>query len=191
MRAFLTDMTDRFRPPYGRVVQEFPRRAVFIATSNDDTPIQDAFGRRRYWPVRVENELRRDELEADREQLFAEAVVLFESGEKWWMTKEEELIANEERGLMLEVDAFAEMVMDYVRNLPPEQRPKTVSVPEFLKHKMSMMPSEIVKVQKSAALALRAAGFTKVHMAKGTLWGVPDKVRYFGMSKDEVLGRVK
>jgi hypothetical protein len=92
---------------------------------------------------------------------------------------------------MLEVDAFAEMVMDYVRNLPPEKRPATVSVPEFLKHKMSMMPSEIVKAQKGAAMALRAAGFEKIHMAKGTLWGVPDKVRYFGMNRDQVLGRTK
>ncbi len=191
MRAFLTDMTDRFRPPYGRVVQEFPRRAVFVATSNDDTPIQDAFGRRRYWPVRVEKELLRDELEADREQLFAEAVVLLDGGERWWMTREEEAVANEERGLMLEVDAFAEMVMEWVRNLEPEKRPQLVNVPEFLRTKMSMMPSEIVKVQKSAAMALRAAGFEKIHGARGSNWKVPDKVRYFGMKRDDILGRTK
>ena len=191
MRAFLTDMTDRFRPPYGRIVQEFPRRCAFIATSNDDTPIQDAFGRRRYWPVRVENELRRDELEADRAQLFAEAVVQFDAGERWWMSKEEEEVANEERGLMLEVDAFAEMVMDWIRGLPPEKRPHTVNVPEVLKTKFSMMPAEVVKAQKGAALALRAAGFTKSRLSKGSVWEVPESVRYFGMTKDDVLGRVK
>ena len=191
MRAFLTDMTDRFRPPYGRIVQEFPRRCAFVATSNDDTPIQDAFGRRRYWPVRVENELRRDELEADREQLFAEAVVQFDAGERWWMNKEEEEVANEERGLMLEVDAFAEMVMDWIRGLPPEKRPHTVNVPEVLKVRFSMMPAEVVKAQKGAALALRAAGFTKSRLSKGSVWEVPESVRYFGMTRDDVLGRVK
>ena len=191
MRAFLTDMTDRFRPPYGRVVQEFPRRCAFIATSNDDTPIQDAFGRRRYWPVRVENELRRDELEADRAQLFAEAVVLFEAGERWWMTREEEEVANEERGLMLEVDAFADMVMDWIRGLSPEKRPTMVNVADILKTRFSMMPADIVKAQKSSALALRAAGFTKARLSKGSMWVVPEKVLHFGMTKDDVLGRVK
>lgn len=191
MRAFLTDMTDRFRPPYGRIVQEFPRRAVFVATSNDDTPIQDAFGRRRYWPVRVENELRRDELEADRAQLFAEAVVLFDQGERWWMTKEEEEVANEERGLMLEVDAFAEMVMDWIRGLEPHKRPKMVNVVELLRTRFNMMPAEVVKAQKSAALALRAAGFTKARMSKGSVWMVPEKVLYFGMTRADVLGRAK
>lgn len=191
MRAFLTDMTDRFRPPYGRIVQEFPRRCAFIATSNDDTPIQDAFGRRRYWPVRVENDLRREELEADRAQLFAEAVVLFDESERWWMTKEEEAVANEERGLMLEVDAFAEMVMDWIRGLPPEKRPTTVSVPDVLRTKFSMMPQDIVKAQKSSALALRAAGFTKARLSKGSVWNVPEKVLHFGMTKDDVLGRTK
>jgi hypothetical protein len=83
------------------------------------------------------------------------------------------------------------MVMDWVRSLPPEKRPLHISVPDFLKTKMSMMPSEIVKVQKSAALALRAAGFQKLHVARGTLWGVPDKVRHFGMTPSEVLGRTK
>lgn len=189
MRAFLTDMTDRFRPPYGRIVQEFPRRAVFVATSNDDTPIQDAFGRRRYWPVRVENELRRDELEADRAQLFAEAVVLFEQGERWWMTKEEEVVANEERGLMLEVDAFAEMVMEWIRGLEPEKRPRMVNVADILRTKFSMMPAEVVKAQKSAALALRAAGFTKAKLSRGSVWMVPEKVLHFGMTHDQVLGR--
>lgn len=191
MRAFLTDMTDRFRPPYGRVVQEFPRRAVFIATSNDDTPIQDAFGRRRYWPVRVENELRREELEADREQLFAEAVVLFEQGERWWMTKEEEAVANEERGLMLEVDAFAEMVMEWIRNMEPEKRPRMVNVNEILKTKFSMMPAEVIKAQKGAAMALRAAGFTRARLSRGSMWMVPEKVLHFGMTYDQVLGRAK
>lgn len=189
MRGFLTDTVDRFRPPYGRIVQEFPRRCVFVGTSNDDTPIQDAFGKRRYWPVRVERELLRDELERDRAQLFAEAVVLFDEGEKWWLTKEEEEIANEERGLMLEVDAFAETVMEWVRGLEPEKRPQYINVPEFLKVKFSMMPHEVSKMQKGAALALRQAGFGKVRTSKGTVWAVPPKLLHWGLNRAAVLAR--
>ena len=191
MRGFLTDTVDRFRPPYGRIVQEFPRRCVFVGTSNDDTPIQDAFGKRRYWPVRVERDLLRDELERDRAQLFAEAVVLFDEGEKWWLTKEEEEIANEERGLMLEVDAFAETVMEWVRGLEPDKRPRYINVPEFLRVKFSMMPIEVTKAQKGAALALRQAGFGKVRTSKGTLWEVPEKLRHWGMTRADILGRAE
>lgn len=181
MRGFLTDTADRFRPPYGRVVQEFPRRCVFVATSNDETPIQDAFGQRRYWPVRITKELKRAELEQDREQLFAEAVVLFRGGEQWWLDKGEEEVAKEERSTMLETDALAESIMDWIRSLPPEKRPRLISIPDYLQQKLGLMPSEALKANRSAAVALRAAGFVRERHSARNMWRVPEKVLYFGV----------
>lgn len=54
-----------------------------------------------------------------------------------------------------------------------------------------MPPKDIVKAQKSSALALRAAGFTKARLSKGSVWNVPEKVLHFGMTKDDVVGRAK
>jgi predicted P-loop ATPase len=189
IRGFLTDTVDRFRPPYGRVVQEFPRRCVFVATSNDETPITDAMGARRYWPVRISKQLLRDELEADREQLFAEAVAKYRAGEQWWFTGEEEAIAAEERGLMTETGAIAEAICEWVRQMPPDKRPETVSLQEFLAGKMMLMPQEVARVSKTVALDLRAMGFHRVRRNNLVVWLVPEKVRYFGMTKGEVLGR--
>lgn len=182
MRGFLTDTVDRFRPPYGRIVQEFPRRCVFVGTSNDETPIHDPYGKRRYWPVRILEELRQDELERDREQLFAEAVTYFDAGEQWWLDKEEETVANEERATMVETDAFLETVVEHIQSLPPEQRQPTLSIPEFLRTKLHMLPDEIMKYQKAAGLALRQAGWERVHRRSGWLWKVPSKYLKFGVT---------
>lgn len=55
--------------------------------------------------------------------------------------------------------------------------------------KFSMMPIEVTKAQKGAALALRQAGFGKVRTSKGTLWEVPEKLRHWGMTRAAVLAR--
>lgn len=189
MRAFLTDTVDRFRPPYGRTVQEFPRRAVFVATSNDETPIQDAMGARRYWPIRVYRNLKREELARDREQLFAEAVALYRDGERWWLSPDEESMARTERGVMLEPDFVVEAICEWVRKMPPEQRPERVNVNDFLQKTMLLSSSEAARMWKSTSQALRSAGWEKMRSASGALWKIPDKVRYFGLTRDEVLGR--
>lgn len=48
IKAFLTSLIDKFRPPYGRRVQEFPRQCVFAATTNDDIFLKDRTGGRRF-----------------------------------------------------------------------------------------------------------------------------------------------
>lgn len=48
VKAYLTRQIDKFRPPYGKRVQEFPRQCVFAATTNDDIFLKDRTGGRRF-----------------------------------------------------------------------------------------------------------------------------------------------
>lgn len=74
MKAIITMQSDKYRPPYERVSQDFPRRCVFAMTTNQDEYLKDETGNRRWLPVKVilpEADI--DWLAANRDQLLAEA----------------------------------------------------------------------------------------------------------------------
>lgn len=74
MKSVITTASDRYRPSYGRVAQDFPRRCVFAMTTNQDEYLKDETGNRRWLPVRVRLPQANVEwLSTNREQLYAEA----------------------------------------------------------------------------------------------------------------------
>ncbi len=83
VKDFLTRTVDVYRPPYARLSVTRPRHVVFLGTTNEDHYLHDATGARRYWPVKTVC-LDRESLRANRDQLWAEAVVEYQAGARWW-----------------------------------------------------------------------------------------------------------
>lgn len=74
MKAIITMQSDKYRPPYERTSQDFPRRCVFAMTTNQTEYLKDETGNRRWLPVAVVfAEADVEWLEENRDQLFAEA----------------------------------------------------------------------------------------------------------------------
>lgn len=73
MKAIITMQHDKYRPPYERTSQDFPRRCVFAMTTNQDEYLKDETGNRRWLPVAVKQAVNIDWLRENRDQLFAEA----------------------------------------------------------------------------------------------------------------------
>lgn len=90
VKAWITQREETYRPAYARKVVREPRRCVFAATTNESQYLQDDTGNRRFWPVTV-GTLDREALERDRDQLWAEAVALYEASERWWPSTPEEV----------------------------------------------------------------------------------------------------
>lgn len=90
VKKFLTTQIDRYRPPYGRSLVEAPRRSVMVGTVNPDGSgyLKDPTGARRFWPVKV-GSIDIKALAADRDQLWAEAVVAYDLGNPWWLAGDE------------------------------------------------------------------------------------------------------
>jgi len=81
MKSMITQTVDEYRAPYARRPEKHPRRFVFSMSTNDVTPFRDLTGNRRYWPIHLTNEqIDFKWLEANREQLFAEAYHAVKNG---------------------------------------------------------------------------------------------------------------
>lgn len=86
-KAFLSTQVDNIRLPYGKRTQAFPRRCIFIGTTNNNSFITDTGTNRRmlpiYTPLGEEKGQHMDpaKLEAEVDQLWAEAVHLYRNGE--------------------------------------------------------------------------------------------------------------
>lgn len=87
IKSFVSKTSDKFRKSYGRRVSEYRRQCVFIATTNDNKPLRDRTGNRRFLPfystlpqntTRLYNEDYWNE--NIRNQCLAEAIVYFEQG---------------------------------------------------------------------------------------------------------------
>ena len=113
IKAVISATEDDVRLPYRRDTKRYPRQCVFIASTNEDSYLQDRTGNRRFWPIRCSS-VDLDGLARDREQLFAEALFRFRAGEDWWTVPVEE--ARQEQESRVQVDAWAELIGPWLLN---------------------------------------------------------------------------
>jgi predicted P-loop ATPase len=116
-KAYLTRQYDRFRPPWARHLIRLQRQCVFAATINPPTGgyLKDPTGARRIWPVACIGMIDIEGLSRDRDQLWAEAIVRFKAGAKWWLeTPELEALAAREQALRFKVDAWHEPIEEWL-----------------------------------------------------------------------------
>ena len=95
IKQVISCRTDRYRAPYARASEDHPRQSVFIATTNEKTYLGDDSGGRRFWPIACDK-INLKYVKDNREQLFAEAAVLFKSGTLWYEMPEEETRLEQE-----------------------------------------------------------------------------------------------
>lgn len=93
VKNFITSVADNLRPPYGREVERMPRHSVICGTTNLDEFLSDSTGNRRFWVIRCLKSIDIDQLESERDRIWAAAVALYKSGEAWKLSREEEAIA--------------------------------------------------------------------------------------------------
>lgn len=162
-KKFISKQIVRMRLPYAKTVQDFPRTAVFAGTVNPGQSgyLRDPTGARRYWPTRV-GEIDNKRLTVDRDQIWAEAVALYKSGDQWWLTEEETQMA------------------DKVQRLRYEDHPWSARINKFIAGRGSVTLEEItdnlgIRIEHQTALVakqiidhLAMSGFKKREVADTT-----------------------
>lgn len=124
IKLYISKQTDRFRPAYGRRLQEFPRQCIFVGTTNETQFLRDTTGNRRFWVVDTPNDPPRDmwtELTPETVRLiWAEAVEIYKAGEKLYLPRDLEKMAREVQEAYEEENPKAGIVADYLERLLPE-----------------------------------------------------------------------
>ena len=145
VKAYTTRRYDIFRAPYGRVTQECPRQCVFAGTTNSDAYLRDETGARRFWPVRV-GTIDIAALAAVRDQLWAETLARYRSGERWHIDSPEILAAaSDEQESRYQPDAWEEEIRSYCdRNAR-----RGVSVGEVLKNVFAIEPDRWIQADQN------------------------------------------
>lgn len=90
IKAFISSKMDRYREAYGQTLSEFPRQCVLVGTTNENTYLRDRTGNRRFWPIPVRNRINTEWLTKYRDQLLAEAFVLYGQGAVYVPTEDQE-----------------------------------------------------------------------------------------------------
>lgn len=124
VKAFISRTSDRFRSPYGRRTEEYPRQCVFAGSTNNLMFLKDRTGNRRFWPITGDKDrktknswdLSKDEID----QLWAEAFVYWSEGEP--LVLEGEL---EEEALRIQLShteggELVGLIEEYLEMLLPE-----------------------------------------------------------------------
>jgi len=111
VKTAITRRVDKFRAPYDRVPRSYRRECVLTGTTNEHQYLRDPTGGRRFLPVRTEGQVRIDLITEQRDQLWAEAVQLFEGGFDFWVLPED---AKEEQAARYVGDSWEGRVEGWV-----------------------------------------------------------------------------
>ena len=97
LKYLLSSSDVKFRPPYGKTIKQYRRYTSFIGTTNQMQPLVDPTGSRRFVCVGIPNGKNIDFTDnLDHRQLYAQALYLFNKGERFWLEDDEILTLIEE-----------------------------------------------------------------------------------------------
>ena len=114
LKYLLSSSDVKFRPPYGKTIKQYRRYTSFIGTTNQMKPLVDPTGSRRFVCVGVTGNINfEDDLE--HEQLFAQALHLFNTGERFWLNDSEIATLTEENEPFQKLNDLVEMIGETFR----------------------------------------------------------------------------
>jgi len=135
VKSFLTVRSDRYRPPYGRRVEEYPRTCVLGGTTNADTYLNDSTGNRRFWPIKCEY-IEIEDLRRDRDQLLAEVVERYQQGWSLLLSEEARKEAQDAQENRYAQDSWEDQIFEYV------ERNQSVTMAEIFIHALNIEQRE-------------------------------------------------
>lgn len=163
VKSFVTSSTDTFVPSYGKFVVTVPRQCIFVGSTNEEEFLVDQTGNRRYWVVRVGN-VDIEWITANREQLWAEAIVRYKRGEQWHFTDEMAEVHKEAVAEFEQTDSWEILVIDWLNQF----KPAVVSVGQVLADALELGAVQHTRAnQTRVGVILQKSGYRKRRISRG------------------------
>lgn len=124
VKSFISRMDDKYRASYGVSVESHPRQCIIVGSTNAESGfLRDITGNRRFWPIRVNGSSSKKAWHITKEevqQIWAETLVLYKSGEKLYLEGDDAMQAIEEQADAMEADEREGLVREYLDTLLPD-----------------------------------------------------------------------
>ena len=118
LKYLLSSSDVKFRPPYGKTIKQYRRYTSFIGTTNQQQPLVDPTGSRRFVCVGVTGNIDFSD-NLNHRQLFAQALHLFNNGERFWLNDDEIATLIRENEPYQKLNDLVEMVGETFRSPNP------------------------------------------------------------------------
>lgn len=131
LKNIITMPTVKVKRPYARHVEDIPRMASFIATTNQTDTLADPSGSRRFIGILIDGDIDTRQT-PNYEQLFAQALYELDHGEQYWFdTAETEDILRHNRRFQLQSEAMT-LFFEYFDVVQFEDEGEWLSSPAIL-----------------------------------------------------------
>ena len=130
LKYLLSSADVKFRPPYGKTIKQYRRYTSFIGTTNKRKPLTDPTGSRRFACIGVTGHINYDD-SLNHQQLFAQALHLFNNGERFWLDDAEIAELIKENECYQELYTLEEMIASTFRTPKPSEEARWLSIDEI------------------------------------------------------------
>ena len=114
LKYLLSSSDVKFRPPYGKTIKQYRRYTSFIGTTNQQKPLVDPTGSRRFVCVGVTGNINFQD-NINHRQLYAQALHLFNHGERYWLNDDEIRVLISENEPYQRLNDLVEMIGETFR----------------------------------------------------------------------------
>ncbi len=166
----------KFRPPYGKTMEERQRFASFIATTNNLRPLTDSTGSRRFICVYAEDIDNTGHINYD--QLYAQLYAELQQGRRYWME-------DEENQRIIEQNQAFQQVLDYnhmieLTYLPPEETAddaRFIFLQDIMKRLAKSFPNFTIgkNTDRELGKKLTLMGYEHKRMTKGAAYWMKER----------------
>ena len=166
----------KFRPPYGKTMEERQRFASFIATTNNRRPLVDPTGSRRFVCVYAEEIYNAGTINYD--QLYAQLYAELEQGRRYWFEDEENARIMQQNEQFQRISNYEQMIN--IIYLSPEETPddtKPVLLQDIMKRLAEAFPTFTISKGTDMELGRRLAkmGYESKRQTKGSAFRLKEK----------------
>ena len=173
LKYLISKQDVKFRPPYGKAMEERQRFASFIATTNNRRPLVDPTGSRRFICVYADTIDNNGVINYD--QLYAQLYQELNEGRRYWFEDEENARIILQNQPFQQVSSYEKMLL--LTYFSPEDTPKDapfVSVQLIMSQLEKLFPTFVVTKGTDAELGRRMVkmGYVRKRTNKGGLFQV-------------------